>query len=838
MQLKKYQIRALREFEAFLIKLLEKERKISHLYPALKEAGSILPDCAEVAWKEMFPKSLYVKRSNAVWEPVPNVCLKIPTGGGKTLLACHAIGSINRVLKHTNTGIVLWIVPTEQIYKQTLKALKDRSHSYREALDKASGGRTKIVEKNDKFTREDVRDSLVVLLMMLQSANRKNQDYLKAFRESGKYIDFFPEEGRYDLYEPLIAEHGLDVGESDMFDRRGARTSLGNVMKMLRPILILDEGQKASSFLARDTIFSLNPSIVVELTATPIKGVSNTLVDISGMDVLQEGMIKLDIHVTTKASEDWRDTMRETLAKWQHLRTEAEKLRSNESVYIRPICLIQAERTGKDQRDGNRIHSEDVRDFLVKEAGHSPEEVAVKVSGLDEISDKDLMSPDCPINFIITKQALQEGWDCPFAYILTVLTNPKAKLAITQLVGRILRQPYATKTGNSALDESYIICRRSSTHKLLDEIRNALKGEGLGDLGGQIRAELGDLNSSGKLVEVGYRSDFKKYADNIYLPRFVINAPPKPRSLDYDMDLLSAIDWSKLDLAFLNNYPLEKIPAADIEEAISLSENPIDTVKRTTLSKRIVYLEPDPVFLTRQISDIVPNPWIAYDIARKCLDSLTGRYSRHLVGANLSFFIEELRMKLYLYRDEQAELIFKSLLDSKKLCFYLIRNSEGKPHKKPTKLVPEDVHLLSHSPTESLQRSLWEVEDRTDYNDFERDIALCLDKQVKLLFWYRNISRAGYSVQGWQPNRVFPDFLAHTDEVDERSTVYVIESKGAHLAGNPDTRYKEQLFEILNKIGKVTEWTELGLRFPEKQFIFKVVHQESWKRQIAEIIGE
>lgn len=67
--------------------------------------------------------------------------LKIPTGGGKTILACHIIDLINRTYLKKQTGIVLWIVPTTQIYRQTLTSLKNREHPYRQVLDIASGGR-------------------------------------------------------------------------------------------------------------------------------------------------------------------------------------------------------------------------------------------------------------------------------------------------------------------------------------------------------------------------------------------------------------------------------------------------------------------------------------------------------------------------------------------------------------------------------------------------------------------------------------------------------------------------------------------------------------------------
>ena len=88
--------------------------------------------------------------------------------------------------------------------------------------------------------------------------------------------------------------------------------------------------------------------------------------------------------------------------------------------------------------------------------------MAVKSAEIDELKDFDdmggLMVRDCPMRYIITKQALQEGWDCSFAYVLTILTNPHSKTAMTQLVGRILRQPYARKTHVPALDESYVYC--------------------------------------------------------------------------------------------------------------------------------------------------------------------------------------------------------------------------------------------------------------------------------------------------------------------------------------------------------------------------------------------
>ena len=170
--------------------------------------------------------------------------------------------------------------------------------------------------------------------------------------------------------------------------------------------------------------------------------------------------------------------LRESKNKRDSLEVKAIEYESNTGSYIKPICLIQVERTGKEQRGTKYIHAEDAKEYLIKQCGVPVEQIAVKSSEADDIEGIDLLSRDCQIRYIITKQALQEGWDCPFAYVLTVLTNPASSLSMTQLVGRILRQPYARKTRVIDLDESYVFCFRPRASELLENIKAALKGKG------------------------------------------------------------------------------------------------------------------------------------------------------------------------------------------------------------------------------------------------------------------------------------------------------------------------------------------------------------------------
>ncbi len=139
----------------------------------------------------------YSPRRDGLGRYLPCFCLKIPTGGGKTFLAVKTIDLINTNYLKRRTGLVLWVVPTTQIYAQTIKGLRDRDHPYRQHLDIASGGRTVIREKADHFTPQDVRESLVVLMLMLPSANRKTRKYLRLLRRQRRIRGLLSGRGRH-----------------------------------------------------------------------------------------------------------------------------------------------------------------------------------------------------------------------------------------------------------------------------------------------------------------------------------------------------------------------------------------------------------------------------------------------------------------------------------------------------------------------------------------------------------------------------------------------------------------------------------------------------------------
>ena len=378
MELKDYQTRTLDAFTRWLNELtaarLESEQHVRYFenqgwavpegvgnYP--KTAWQKLAETGEVA----HPTRPYVDRTADAKFPIPHVCLKVPTGGGKTLLGAAALQRLNR-----GSGLVLWMVPSNAIYRQTKEKLWDRQHPYRQMLERGSGG-VKVLEKDDLFTAADIEHYLCVMLISLQSANRKNnKEFLRMFRDSGRYPSFFPDS------DDVLGDGKLrnEYADLEPYDKeRPVAHSLVNVFKMVRPVVVLDEAHKAYGQKGSEneqfvrSVNRLNPSLVIELSATPSVSKSNLLVDVAGKELKDEEMIKLPVQVTSYANADWHHTLGQAHAKLDDLQKEACSLSNNEGRYIRPIAVVRVERTGTDQRDGERIHAEDVREYLTHNLG-------------------------------------------------------------------------------------------------------------------------------------------------------------------------------------------------------------------------------------------------------------------------------------------------------------------------------------------------------------------------------------------------------------------------------------------------------------------------------------
>ncbi|CAN7497805.1 DEAD/DEAH box helicase family protein [Paracoccus pantotrophus] len=828
-----YQDRVLSTLDAYLDLLKEKKAradKVAALAAQDPDLGLAIPDFSKEAWEAMkaagkLPASRaaipFSPRVDGCGRPVPNAVLKVPTGGGKTWLAVSAVSRVMGRYLDRNTGFVLWIVPNEAIYTQTLKHLKDRQHPYRQALDRAAAGRVKIMEKTDRLDARDVETNLCVMLLMLQSANRETQDSLKMFQDRGDVHGFFPPEGEQQAHKAAIELTPNLAAYTGMFPM--VKDSLGNALRVIRPVVVMDEGHRAISDLAFSTLYGFNPCFVLELTATPQdvqpRGgrnpregrYANVLVEVTGRELDREGMIKMPLNLDPRQGNDWKATLNAALAKLNALDAEARKLRADTGRYIRPIMLIQVERTGADQRESGHIHAEDVKDWLLT-AGFDQAEIAIKTAQQNDLNDpenQDLLSPTNRVRAIITKQALQEGWDCPFAYVLCSLAASANLKAMTQLVGRILRQPGALKTGVEALDECHVITHHADTATVVGAIKDGLEQDGLGDL--VLRVTQDDKSASGKATRtIKRRPAFA--TTEIYLPKVMVVEDGEARELDYETDVLAAIDWRGFDPKEIAERIPENAQAAESQlQRIRLAEDGDELFVGETVAANTELLAFDPAHAVRMISDIVPNPFVGREIVGATLAALRARgFDDAKLGLLASLIVEELRKGLDAARNTRAEALFKAEVAAGRIQFRL--RLDGRNWRMPFSIEttePENARQLLNRAGGPLEKSLFAPVYENELNSDERDVAVYLDGEKTLAWWHRNVARTQYGIQGWKKAKIYPDFIFAVQRQGEAKRITVLETKGDQL-DNLDTAYKREALAFLSEHFQWDEATPVG----------------------------
>ncbi|TAJ93908.1 MAG: restriction endonuclease subunit R [Gammaproteobacteria bacterium] len=837
MNLKEYQNRALKTVRAYLEQLVLWRTKA-------REGDEWLFDFSEKAWEKARIGRAFFKKEDGCKRPLPVFCLKIPTGGGKTLLAVKTIDLAHNLYRKRQTGLVVWITPTLQIYRQTMSALKDRDHPYRQHLDMVSAGRTLILEKSDAFTPQDENEHLCVLMLMLPSASRKNKEALRMFKDAGAFQHFFPSEDDLSAHAKLRER----IPNLETFDKEGLawgtqiKTSLGNTIRLLEPLIILDEGHKAYSETAQETLRNLNPCMIVELSATPPK-TANILVSIGGQDLLEEEMVKLDLHIVNRSSTNWRDTLRASMQRRDGLEDMARDYEANTNIHIRPINLIQVERTGKEQRDGKLIHAEDVREYLLGQ-GVPKEWIAVKTSGTDELKDYDdiggLLVRDCPVRYIITKQALQEGWDCAFAYVLTILTNPQSKTAMTQLVGRILRQPYARKTHIPALDESYVYCFQRTN--LLDEIRAGFQREGMKEMQGRVVLDHEDVEP----VETCFikpRARFRKAAGNLVLPAFVIRDGKDWRLVHYEADILSRVRWPEVDVTPLFNLELSLEEKRDVELRKGFYDELAENGENYQAPPANGNKPLDFAYAAAHLLDVAPNPWVGHELVETIFNGLLKKWSGRddgaaIVANNWVYILEETRKRLEQERDRLAEDAFNRMLEQDEMRFMVIASELQMKLPRQVEIPKGNFTRATRLNGNQFELNLFDPVPSDSLNTLEHEVASFLDEQSRLYFWYRNLPHSGYYVQGWQRGRIFADFIftAVGDKKSDYRKVFIVETKGKHLM-NADTKYKQSVFDVCNKHAKKTTWNELAPSMRDKEIDYEVLPEDEWQNRLNELMA-
>ena len=774
---------------------------------------------------------------------VPDVCLKVPTGGGKTFIACCALKTIFDGLPAKRIKAVAWLVPSDAILEQTLKALRDPSHPYRMRLDADFRGRVEIYTKEELLNGQNLNiaalfEQLTVMVFSYDSF-RGRKEALRARRENSGLA----------AVARALGDAGSPVEDAD-------ETSLLQTVNRLEPVVVVDESHHARSKLSKEMLGNFNPSFVLDLTATPSKE-SNIISYVGAYQLKRENMVKLPVVVFKRNSQ--QEVVADAIDLRNNLEKQATDAEEAGGEYIRPIVLFQAQpRTGAESATFEKLREK------LKEAGIPDEQIAIKTAEIDELKDVKLDDHKCQIRYIITVNALKEGWDCPFAYILASVANRNSAIDVEQILGRTLRMPYARRSRSDVLNMSYVLinsedfaaalesivkglnavgfsskdCRIAADEEKPDEEQNEghpsrfaspqAEQSGLFDeetgkeetfdgtaIGEELKERNKDkdnskmedmLNSarmrgeeyknaaermSGKTEEeipaevktsmnfFGVNPEFEDEIKELRIPQFC----KKERESLFVHEEGVLLNKEHLSAGFtLRDKPYElNLASAEKDFAVIDVENPESTPKVVKTSRD------DELYIKEVFSRYAPKEKIA-----ACKRMIHARLNKidAVDSAELKNYTD--RIVDGMKRDELAVLEKYPALCAEKIKAYVetllgehrektFRSwlETGKIRCVPAYRLPHTISPASS--TSAFGKSLYQAEESV--NGFEANMVMLLAGLDNIKWWHRNIARKGFFINGCMNH--YPDFIVMT----KSGVLVLIETKGDYL-NNEDSKKK------------------------------------------------
>ena len=414
------------------------------------QASKRLPEAFQEFWAthprtplQPFPGTAIGPYRNTV-PGVPHVTIKVPTAGGKTFLAANALRTIFGALPAGRPRAVVWLVPSVTILEQTLRQLQDPGHPYRQKINTHFAGRVEVYDKaallqGSGFSASTVQEQLSLVVLSFDALRAKNKEDRKVYQENGNLQSF----------GPLLGPGADDI-------------TLMRVLQALHPVVVVDESHNAESDLSVEMLRNLNPAFVLDLTATP-RNHSNIISFVDALALKKEHMVKLPVIVYNH--NDRSEVIASALQLQRNLELQARQEQRAGGRYIRPMVLFQAQpKTADDNTTFERLKKK-LLDLKIPES-----HIRIKTAGLNELKHEDLASPRCEVRYIITVNALKEGWDAPFAYILASLADKSSAVDVEQILGRVLRQPYVVPHAAPMLNMCYVLTASGKFIETLDKI--------------------------------------------------------------------------------------------------------------------------------------------------------------------------------------------------------------------------------------------------------------------------------------------------------------------------------------------------------------------------------
>lgn len=764
-------------------------------------------------------------------EDAPYICLRLPTGGGKTLLGACSIGLAAEKFLEREYPLVLWLVPTDVIRQQTIKLLRTPSSFYRQVLDAAFKQRVKIFDVTEfrDLRPQDLKQSLNIFVATFQSFRVEKPEGRKVYQAN-------------EFLEPCFREIAMPMEKS-----------FGNLIAYLRPLMIIDEAHNYSSPLSLEIMQKLRPAAVIELTATPAQN-SNVLYQVSASELKAEEMIKLPIVLTENQS--WEMTIDSAVQR----RAALEKLAAREVDYLRPIALFQAENKNRE------VTVEVVKKYLIEGAKVPAEEIAIATGERRELDGVNLSARDCPIRYVITVQALKEGWDCPFAYVFCSLAKVHSSKDAEQLLGRVLRMPYAAKRLSPELNKAYAFVAVEDWLEAAENIRDDLLNMGFEDAEAKValavQTKLFDATTTIK-IHTSERPQLGTL--NLFLQGAAV-VEKTPEGYELVLENISAADLSELktnaNKIFKNNddraellkairredfQPTKKISPAERGEKFEIPMLCLDFGQGATLAEVENFL-PATWRLTGNYDTALPNfrrdiaariyefDLLGHKVREKFLGDNTENIFRgetnwkfadliefftarmkftDIVPEDLTEFIRRILARLSSEQKISLDELVRLRYSLLKLLEEKIKACRAEAYKncwQETLFGGENFACVraditktfapENYPAKSFYRGHFEFQKHFyatigEMNSEEIKCARLIDENKNVATWIRNIEREpAYSF--WLPthaDKFYPDFVIKLTD----GTYAAIEYKGEHLASNDDTAEKNLVGELWEK---------------------------------------
>ena len=770
---------------------------------------------------------------------VPAVCMKVPTGGGKTFLACSALKHIFASMPEEKAKLVVWLVPSDPILEQTLKNLRNPDHPYKQALDRDFGGRVQVLDKamllnGQGFSTDTVQHMLTICVVSFDSLriNSGRRYDRKMYQENSNLADFAA------MYknDAILLEGTPD-------------TALIQVLRHLRPVTIVDESHNATSALSVEMLNNIYPSFVLELTATP-KSNSNVISYVDARELKKENMVKLPVIVYK------RNNRESVIADAISLRGKLEQKALDEEVstgnYIRPLVLFQAQ--PKNNEDNTTF--EKIKDILL-EIGIPEEQIAIKTGNKNDLKNVDLLSRSCAVRYIITVNALKEGWDCPFAYILASLANKTSAVDVEQILGRVLRQPYTRQHKHFLLNASYVLSCSNDFRNTLESIVKGLNGAGFSRrdyrIGGESsamvqgqqkpeQAELfGNIEASG---EDNTDAEFLDITpENI---KEQVNKPQEECSILVEMEKQAELQTQNYteqnnDEDFMGG------AESGMQHKFKIKTENVESAKALHLPKFCIqadvglfddaafqYLEPENLLDGFRLSgqdatvnfQLAASEMYAVDIAKNgeavpqyrmitdndkkklrdyldslpqdrqiatCIDTICAVINRKnaYIAGDIKAYVK--RVISGLHSDDLTAMLTAKEFYAKKIQDKIDSLAATYKQKRFIQLLDEGeiecceryelpAFITPLDATDTLPKALYEAE-KNDMNEYERKVLDVIISQENVVWWHRIIERQDFCINGFIKH--YPDFMVLTN----KGKLLLIEAKGDHLA-NDDSENK------------------------------------------------